>query len=115
MWGKVITDKVPCTIFGRSPFDPIRLRWGGGGDLVLGVILILQGEPTGVAFGAVCIILGITVWILSGFGSIPFMALSTSNQRIVGIGAVVGVVFLYTFFICFFITLWTIQLVMALS
>jgi hypothetical protein len=107
--GKVITGKVPFTIFGRSPVDPIRLRWGGGGDVVLGVILLLQGGLAGVLVGTLLMGLGIAVWVLSRFGSIPFLALSTLNKWIVGIGALVGVVFLYTFFICFFITLWAIQ------
>jgi hypothetical protein len=58
--------KPPLTIRGWSFFDKVRFRWGGVGDIVLGISLI--GGAHNIIFGILFIMLGIATWIFTGFG-----------------------------------------------
>ena len=100
---------LPLTIAGRSPFDPIRLRWGGGGTIVLGVVALAQGNAGGIIFGILLIGLGVGTWVVTGFGGTPWFALSSTQRGIAGPGAFLGLLFLYMFFGIFFLVIWVIK------
>jgi hypothetical protein len=62
--------ELPLTIGGWSFFDKARLRWGGAGDIALGISLIVGAHNAGgIVFGVLFIMLGVATWILTRFGS----------------------------------------------
>src|SRR5271154_2914099 len=94
----------PLTIAERSFFDGVRFRWGGVGDLVLGISLIGGlNRGGGNALGIVFILLGITTWILPSSGHKSWWDLPTGSRAIAGTGSVIGMLFLYLIFFYFFI------------
>jgi hypothetical protein len=112
-------------IGGWSFFDRTRFRWGGAGDIVLGIALIGSGHSAGsTIFGLLFIALGIATWIITHFGvrghdefnGSPYSAwnsMSTNGRAVAGTGSVIGVVFIYILFFWFFIILWVIKTVAA--
>lgn len=111
----------PMTIRGWSPFDKVRLRWGGGGCIVLGIALIGSGHSAGsIIFGLLFIGLGLATWILSQFGlrgqaefggewHSAWNSMSTGGRAVAGTGAVIGLAFVYLLFFWFFIIRWVIK------
>ena len=111
----------PLTFGGWSPFDKIRLRWGGGGCIVLGIAVIGSGHSAAsTVFGLLFIGLGIATWILTGFGlrgqtefggewHSAWNSMSTGGRAVAGTGAVIGTVFLYLLFFWFFFIIWVIK------
>ena len=100
--------KPPLTLGGWSFFDKIRFRWGGFGDIVLGIALIGGGSSAVAAiFGILFIALGIATWVLTRFGGDDWYAawnrMSTPGRVIAGTGSVIGVLFIYLIFFWFFI------------
>jgi hypothetical protein len=104
----------PLTLGGWSFFDKIRFRWGGFGDIVLGIALIGGGHSAATAiFGVLIIMLGIATWILTGFGGggaessdnwyAAWHRMSTPGRAVAGTGSVIGMLFLYLIFFWFFI------------
>lgn len=94
----------PLTIAGRSFFDAIRLRWGGAGDIVLGVSCIGGlHSGGGIVFGVLFILLGIATWILTSFGRRSWRDMRTASRVLAGTGSVIGMLFLYLVFFYFFI------------
>jgi len=90
----------------RTPPPGIVLKTfgGGAGDIILGIALIGGGGSAGATvFGVLFIILGITTWILGGFGRRPWDDIPPAGRGIAGTGAVIGMVFLYVLFFWFFI------------
>lgn len=73
---------------GRSLVDKTRIRWAGVGNLVLGVLLIVFGSLGTKVIGFLFIALGLAVWILSAFGTIPFPTMSPVQKATVAIGSV---------------------------
>jgi hypothetical protein len=85
---------LPLSVNGRSPFDSVRLRYGGLGSVGLGVGLLFTGQPAGIAFGLLLALLGSATWILSSFGMKHWYDIPTPQRYIVGTGAILG------FFVC---------------
>ncbi len=100
---------LPLTIAGRSPFDPIRLRWGGGATTVLGLVACFQ-PGGGFALGIPLLALGIGTLVVTGFGGTPWQALGSAQKGIAGTGSIIGLIFLYMFFGIFFLIIWVIKL-----
>lgn len=88
---------LPCTINRRSPFDPVRIRWGGVSTLALGIGLPFTQEPTGIVFGVLLATIGLATLILSGFGSNFWYDIPTPQRYVVGVGAVIGFMTLIVF------------------
>jgi hypothetical protein len=113
----------PPSIGGWSFFDRTRFRFGGAGDIVLGIALIASGHSAGsTVFGLLFIALGLATWIITGFGlrghgefgDDPYSAwksMSAGSRAIAGTGSVIGVVFCYVLFFWLFLILWIIQAV----
>jgi hypothetical protein len=104
----------PLTIGGWSFFDKVRFRWGGFGDIVLGIALIGGGGSAAAAvFGVLFILLGIATWVLTGFGGggqegpdnwyAAWYKMSATARAVAGTGSVIGVLFIYLVFFWFFI------------
>jgi len=104
----------PLTFGGWSLFDKVRPRWGGFGDMVLGIAAIGGGHSAGTTvFGVLCIALGITTWVLTCFGGgggeapnnwyTAWNTMSTPSRAIAGTGSVIGMLFIYLIFFWFFI------------
>ena len=96
-------------------FDKVRFRWGGFGDILLGIAMI-GGGGGGAAtavFGVLFIALGIATWVLTGFGGAggtdPFNwytawhRMSTPRRAVAGTGVVIGLLLVYALFFWFFI------------
>lgn len=96
----------PLTISGRSPFDDVRIRWGGFGAVGLGIGLFFTVDPVGVFFGVVLLALGLATWFLSAFGSTSWYDIQQPQRYVVGIGAVVGMLIFIVFVGGFFLTAW---------
>ena len=107
-------DLPPLTIGGWSFFDKVRFRWGGFGDIVLGIALIGGGHSApATVFGILFIALGIATWVLTGFGGggaedsrdwyRAWNTMSAIRRAIAGTGSVIGVLFIYLIFFWFFI------------
>lgn len=117
--------KPPLTIGGWSFFDKVRFRWGGAGDIILGIALIGGGHSAGATiFGLLFIALGIATWVITQFGTrgreqfgddwySAWNAMPANGRAIAGTGSVIGVLFLYVFLFWFFIILWVIKNVIA--
>ena len=116
----------PLTFGGWSFFDRVRFRWGGFGDIVLGIALIGGGHSAPAAvFGVLFIALGITTWALTGFGGgggqspdnwyTAWDRMSTPKRAIAGTGSVIGVLFVYLIFFWFFILRLVWRLIIAPS
>jgi hypothetical protein len=104
---------LPLTIAGRSPFDPIRLRWSGLGNILLGMGCAFgAGGVGGVVFGILFILLGIATWIITKFGAIPWHEVSGVSRVLVSTGAIIGTVFLYLFFFYLFIFFFVLKIVL---
>jgi hypothetical protein len=93
--------RLPFTIAGRSPFDPIRLRWGDLGCVVLGTMILFTGQVTGIIFGILFILLGIATWLVTAFGETDWYDVDPPGRYVAGTGAVVGFIF-----ISFFLLTW---------
>jgi hypothetical protein len=104
---------VPLTLAGRSPFDPIRLRWGGLGAVVLGVVLLFQGATAGVVFGIFFALLGIATWAVTRMGATSWLELTPLGKGVAGTGAIVGLGFLVSFFLIFFLVVGFIKLIVS--
>jgi Double zinc ribbon len=110
--------KPPLTIAGWSFFDKVRFRWGGVGDIVLGIALIGGGHSAGaIIFGILFIALGIATWVLTKFGVRGYEefgdnwysawnSMSTTERAIAGTGSVIGMLFLYVLFFWLVILRW---------
>lgn len=107
-------ESPPLTVGGWSLFDKVRFRWGGFGDVVLGIALIGGGHSAAaVVFGVLFIALGITTWALTGFGGgggeppnnwyTAWHKMSAPARAVAGAGAAIGVLFMYLIFFWFFI------------
>lgn len=103
--------QLPLTIAGRSPFDPIRLRWGGFGTILLGVLIVFTAEIAGIVFGIILILLGLATWRLSGFGRIGWFDIPAPHHYIVGAGAIIGFIFLNVFLLLWISTGKMIQMI----
>jgi hypothetical protein len=96
----------------RGPSKPppgivLKTFGGGAGNILLGISLIGGVHSGGTTvFGVLFIILGITTWILGGFGHRPWDKMSPASQRVAGTGAVVGMLFLYVLFFWLVILRW---------
>jgi hypothetical protein len=113
----------PPSIGGWSFFDRTRFRFGGAGDIIIGIALIGSGHSAGsTVFGLLFIILGLATWIITGFGlrgqgefgDDPYSAwksMSAGGRSIAGTGSVIGVVFCYLLFFWLFLILWIIRAV----
>ena len=104
----------PPSFHGWSFFDKARFRWGGFGDIVLGIALIGGGHSApAVVFGVLFIVLGIATWVLTGFGGggqegpdswyAAWYRMSAPARAVAGTGSVIGVLFIYLIFFWFFI------------
>jgi hypothetical protein len=98
----------PLTFGGWSFFDKVRFRWGGAGDVVLGVALIGGGHSAAATvFGVLFIALGVATWTLTGFGGGKWYSawnkMRTPKRVVAGVGSVIGVLFIYLIFFWFFI------------
>lgn len=100
---------LPLTVAGRSPVDPIRLRWGGGGAVVLGVLAMFNGAG-GLVVGALLALLGVATWSVTAFGATPWPELSSPKKVVAASGAAIGLAFLYLFFAIFFLIMWIIRI-----
>lgn len=100
---------LPLTVAGRSPVDPIRLRWGGGGAVALGVLAMFNGAG-GFVVGVLLALLGVATWVVTAFGATPWPALSSPRKAVAGVGVAVGLTFLYLFFGIFFLIMWIIRI-----
>jgi len=96
---------LPLTIAGRSPFDPIRFRWGGAGSVALGVAVMFTGAGAGIVFGILLVLLGIATWFFTKFGVTSWYDMSAAGKVIAGTGSVIGCAFLYIFLLTFFAVL----------
>lgn len=112
----------PLTVRGWSLFDKVRYRWGGGGAILLGICLIGgAGGAGGIIFGILFISLGIATWVFTSFGNgnnelrsekdpgrwyAAWNSMSTNGRVVAGIGAGIGMLFLYVLFFWFFILRW---------
>ena len=74
----------------RSPFDSVRIRWGGVSTLALGIGLPFTKEPAGIVLGVLLATIGPATLILSGFGSNFWYDILTPQRYAVGVGAVIG-------------------------
>jgi hypothetical protein len=103
---------LPCTIMGRSPFDEVRLRWQGAGNLLLALYCMFGvGGIGGVIFGILFILLAGATWTITSFGRRDWYSIPPNGRIIAGFGAVIGVAFVYIFFGIFFFTIWFIMLI----
>lgn len=95
-------------------FDKVRFRWGGFGDILLGIAMIGGGGSAAAAvFGVLFIALGIATWVLTGFGGAggtdpvnwytAWHGMSTPRRAVAGTGVVIGLLFVYAIFFWFFI------------
>lgn len=82
--------RLPLTMAGRSPFDPIRLRWGGLGCIGLGALITGTGEMPVIVFGILFILLGLATWLLTGFGGIGWYDINPPGRYVAGTGAIIG-------------------------
>lgn len=106
---RALSKPLPLSFAGRSPFDPIRLRWGGIGAVGWGAFFLSRGNPAGVVFGLLFLGLGVSIWLLTSFGRIPWNDLPSNKKAVVGTGAVAGLLFVYMFFAVWFAILWGIR------
>jgi hypothetical protein len=92
----------------RKPPGIVLKTFGGGvGNIILGIALIGGGHSAGaIVFGVLFIILGVTTWILGGFGRKAWDEIPPAGRAIAGTGAVIGMVFLYVLFFWFVILRW---------
>ncbi len=102
---------LPLTIAGRSPFDGVRIRFGGLGGVGLGIGLFFTADPAGIFFGIVLLGLGLATWILSSFGGTWWYDIPTPQRYIVGTGAVTGMLIFIVFVGGFLLMAWIIQMV----
>jgi hypothetical protein len=109
----------PLTIGGWSLFDKVRYRWGGAGDILLGICLVVGVHSAGgIIFGLLFIMLGIATWIFTNFGRgrgslatdqdpggwyTAWNSMSTNGRIIAGVGSVIGYLFFVVLFFWFFI------------
>jgi hypothetical protein len=116
--------KPPLTIRGWSFFDKVRFRWGGAGDIVLGISLIGGVHSAGgIVIGVLFIMLGIATWILTRFGSgtdgrqwySAWNTMPTASRVIAGAGSVIGMAFFYILFFWFLILRWAWKYIIAPS
>jgi hypothetical protein len=114
--------KPPLTIGGWSFFDKVRFRWGGAGDIVLGISLIGGVHSAGgIVFGILFIMLGIATWIFTRFGSgengrqwySAWNTMPTVGRVVAGTGSVIGMAFLYILFFWFVILRWVWKYIIA--
>ena len=101
---------LPLTISGRSPFDGVRIRWGGLGAVGLGVGLLCTAEPVGILFGAALLGLGLATWIMSGFGTTWWYDIPTPRRYIVGTGAIAGMLIVIFFVGGVMLAAWLVQM-----
>lgn len=102
-------EVVPLSIAGRSPFDGIRLRWGAGGTVFLGVAALFQATAVGVIFGLILITLGVATWWMTQFGAISWLDLSQEARWVSGTSSVIGNLFLLIFFGVAILIFWAIR------
>jgi hypothetical protein len=112
----------PPTIRGWSLFDKVRFRWGGGGDILLGICLIVGvHDAGGIIFGLLFIMLGIATWIFTNFGRgrgpsnpkkdngdwyLAWNSMTPTGRGIASTGSVIGNVFLFILFFYIVIIRW---------
>ena len=84
----------------RSLVDTTRIRWGGFGDVLMGVVMggagIGNGNVAGIVFGLLFVALGIATWSVTSFGSIHYLTLSPGKRAIVVLGSIGFIVLLLT-------------------
>lgn len=98
----------PLSIAGRSPFDEIRLKWQGAGNILLALYCLFgAGGTGGVFFGIVFLLLAVSTWVIAYQASWEWYAIPPDFRRgIVAVGASIGVAFTYLFFGIFFLVIW---------
>ncbi|MGE3795486.1 MAG: hypothetical protein AB7I38_16395 [Dehalococcoidia bacterium] len=101
--------QLPLTISGRSPFDDVRIRWGGFGAVGLGIGLFFTVDPAGAFFGVILLCLGLATWFLSAFGSTSWHDIQLPQRYVVGTGAVVGMLIFIVFVGGFLLMAWIIH------
>lgn len=106
-----VPQQLPLTIAGRSPFDGIRIRWGGLGALGLGIGLFFTADPVGILFGIILLGLGLATLILSSFGSAWWYDIPVTQRYIVGTGAITGMLAFIVVVGGLFLTFWIIQMI----
>jgi len=90
-----ITRNPPLTIAGRSPFNGIRLRWGGLGAVILGIALMFSMHNGGaIAFSVLLILLGIVTWVTTSFGRVYWYDIPMGFRVVAGAGSVIGLAFI---------------------
>ena len=103
---------MPFSIMGRSPFDSIRLRWQGAGNIILALYCLFgAGGAGGIVFGILFIALAVATWVITSFGSRNWYSIPPAERYIAGTGAIVGVTVIYVTFGIFFLTIWFIMLI----
>lgn len=100
---------LPFNIGGRSFADDIRLRWGGLGCVVLGVLASGTGGAPGIFFGLFLVALGVATWTITRLGRIPWHDIPTNTRWIAGAGSIIGNAFFLFFFLTFFLVAWFIN------
>ena len=108
-----MSEPLPLTIAGRSPFDGIRLRWSGVGNLILAVACIATVHVAGIIFGAIFLALAIATWAITRMGTRPWYSISPGGRALAGSGSVIGLVFLYVCFGVFFLTMWFLRIIVS--
>lgn len=106
-----VPPSLPLTIAGRSPFDGIRIRFGGLGAAGLGIGLFFTANPAGIFFGIVLLGLGLATWFFSSFGSTWWFDIPTPQRYVVGTGAVTGMLIFTVTVGGLFVMAWIIQMV----
>lgn len=103
-------SQLPLTINGRSPFDGIRLRWGGLGAVGLGIGLPFTAEPAGIVFGILFFGLGLATWILSSFGGTWWYDIPVPQRYVVATGAIIGMSIFIVFVGGFLVMAWVLTM-----
>lgn len=102
-----MTPEQEVTSVMKPPGIVLKTFGGGVGNIILGIALIGGvHSPGAIVFGVLFIILGVTTWILGGFGRRPWDEIQPAGRAIAGIGTVIGMVFLYVLFFWFVILRW---------
>lgn len=95
--------------------DPIRLRWSGVGNTLLGLgsIFGTHGSPAGIIFGLLFLGLAGGTWAVTRFGTTIWPELTSAGKAVAGIGSLTGLLFIYSFFIWLVVLWWFLKLFLS--